>query len=50
MSYRIAGSTLALTIIIITFAPSCDAQITGTTELLIIIIMHVIVALSINRR
>ncbi|XP_064407205.1 adhesion G protein-coupled receptor L3-like isoform X2 [Halichondria panicea] len=32
MSYRIARSTLALTIIIITFAPSCDAQITDETS------------------
>ncbi|XP_064388398.1 IgGFc-binding protein-like [Halichondria panicea] len=31
MSYRIARSTLALTIIIITFAPSFDAQITDKT-------------------
>ncbi len=32
MSYRIVKSTLALTIIIITFASSCDAQITGRTD------------------
>ena len=45
MSYRIARSTLALTIIIITFASSCDAQITGRVDFLK---MHVILVLSIH--
>ena len=51
MSYKIARSTLALTIIVITFAPSCDGQITGRTEFVqSVIIMHVILDCSINPR